>query len=353
HKAIVKTQLLHRLGLVDNTWHIKTGDSFTSYTTPTFVVDNIYKSMEGPKATQAFQLNPNKNELVWLTSFETIALSIDENDTLPNDYICHSNVDYYDGEHFSKWNLDHRIGEQYPRLTSMSNGVERYSFPDGFGFPVFTNENLFLASQSLNHNIQDKSFSIKHRINLGYKAHDTKMKPLKSKTIFVMLPFDRDKLDFKNPNNLDPNACLPVETKNHVYSDDKGNTLSGHWVIFPGRKSYTSNVTEQLALNDSTSMHHIAVHLHPFAEELSLRDITADRILFNSKAYNYSDKIGLQKVDSYSSSEGEMLYPDHEYELILTVDNTTEELQDMMASMFVFLYDKEMDERIKRYNNNL
>ena len=100
-------------------------------------------------------------------------------------------------------------------------------------------------------------------------------------------------------------------------------------------------------------MHHIAVHLHPFAEELSLRDITADRILFNSKANNYSNKIGLQKVDSYSSSKGKMLYPDHEYELILTVDNTTEELQDMMASMFVFLYDKEMDERIKRYNHNL
>lgn len=353
HKAIVKTQLLHRLGLVDNTWHIKTGDSFTSYTTPTFVVDNIYKSMEGPKATQAFQLNPNKNELVWLTSFETIALSNDENDTLPNDYICHSNVDYYDGEHFSKWNLDHRIGEQYPRLTSMSNGVERYTFPNGFGFPVFTNENLFLASQSLNHNIKDKSFSIKHRINLGYKTHDTKMKPLKSKTIFVMLPFDSDNLEFKNPNEVGPNACLPVETKNHVYTDEKGNTLSGHWVIFPGRKRYSSNVTKQLALKDSTSMHHIAVHLHPFAEQLSLRDITADRILFNSKAYNYSDKIGLQKVDSYSSSEGEMLYPDHEYELILTVDNTTEELQDMMASMFVFLYDKEMHERIKRYNHDL
>ena len=76
HKAIVKTQLLHRLGLVDNTLHIEIGDSITSYITPTFVVDNIYKSMEGPKATRAFQLNPSKSELVWLTSFETIKWNI-------------------------------------------------------------------------------------------------------------------------------------------------------------------------------------------------------------------------------------------------------------------------------------
>ena len=45
-----------------------------------------------------------------------------------------------------------------------------------------------------------------------------------------------------------------------------------------------------------------------------------------------------------------MLYPDHDYELVLTVNNTTKENQDMMASMFVFLYDKEMDKKLKSYN---
>jgi len=353
HKAIVKTQLLHRLGLVDNEWNVVITDTSTSFTTPTFVVDNVYKSMEGPKSMKSFQLNPKKSELVWLTSFETIAISNNENDTISNDFICHSNVDYYDGEHFSKWNLDHRIGEQYPRLTSMSNGVESYSFPDGFGFPVFTDENLFLASQSLNHNIKNETFAIKHKINLGYKTHNAQMKPLKSKTIFVMLPFDTNKLDFRNPEEADPNACLPVDLKNHVYSDEDGNSLTGHWVIFSGRKTYRSNVTKQLGLKDSTKIHHIAVHLHPFAEELSLKDITSDSILFTSTALNFKNKIGLQKADSFSSSKGVLLYPDHEYELILDVNNTTDQLQDMMASMFVFLYDIEMDEQIKQYNRNL
>lgn len=353
HKAIVKTQILHRLGLVDNDWNVVMTDSSTSYTTPTFVVDNIYKSMEGPKSMRSFQLNPNKSELVWLNSFETIALSTNEKDTLPNDYICHSNVDYYDGEHFSKWNLDHRIGERYPRLTSISNGVESYSFPKGFGFPVFTNENLFLVSQSLNHNIKDKTFSVKHKMNLGYQPHTKNMKPLKSKTIFVTLPFDSNKMVKEDQVEMDPNACLPVDTKNHIYLDEAGNPMAGHWVIFPGKITYRSNVTKQLALQDSTSMHHIVVHLHPFAEELSLKDITKDSILFTSKAKNHTGKIGLAKADSFSSVEGVMLYPDHEYQLILTVNNTSGKFQDMMASMFVFLYDEEMDEQIQKYNQNL
>ena len=45
HKAIVKTQLLHRLGLVDNEWDIAITNTSTSFITPTFVLDNIYKSM--------------------------------------------------------------------------------------------------------------------------------------------------------------------------------------------------------------------------------------------------------------------------------------------------------------------
>ena len=60
----------------------------------------------------------------------------------------------------------------------------------------------------------------------------------------------------------------------------------------------------------------------------------------------------LKKVSYFSSEEGIMLYPNHQYELDLTTNNTTKVNQDMMASMFVFLYDKEMAEKIKLYNLN-
>ncbi|MGJ8593890.1 MAG: hypothetical protein ACSHXF_15180 [Aquaticitalea sp.] len=349
HKAIIKTSLYHKLGFVDDSWNIKTTDSTISLFSPTFVIDNIYTSMEGPKAVTFFQIDYTKEDLVWITSFETKAMSTNEVDQLSNDYVCHTNIDFYDGEHYSRWNMNDRIGEQYPRLTSMSNGIESYSFPEGFGFPVFTNENLFVATQTLNHNIKGDAFTVKHDVTLGYKQHDPDMKPLTSCTVFVMLPYDNEK-PFQGPTDADPNMCLPVETKNHSYVDEEGHHLSGHWVIFKGKETYSYDITKQLKLKDSTTMHQIATHLHPFAEELEFRDKTKDTTLFVSKAENYKDKIGLKNVTYFSSTEGIMLYPDHHYELVLRTNNTTDTNQDMMASMFVFLYDKEMAEKLKVYS---
>lgn len=351
HKAIIKTQVYHKLGLVDDTWNVINTDSTISLFSPTMVIDNIYKSMEGPKVQRSFQIDNSKNDLVWITSFETQALSTNEIDQLSNDYVCHTNIDFYDGEHYSRWNLNERIGEQYPRLTSMSNGMESYSFPKGFGFPVFSNENLFLATQTLNHNIKGDAFSVKHKVTLGYQKHSEQMKPLLSKTVFVMLPYDKEN-PFQGPTDNNPNMCLPVETKNHSYQDEEGNHLSGHWVIFPGKATYVYNITKQLQLKDSTTVHHIATHLHPFAEELTLKDKTNGSILFASQAENFKDKIGLKKVSYFSSEEGIMLYPDHSYELILKTKNNSAKNQDMMASMFVFLYDKVMAERLKNFNSN-
>lgn len=348
HRAIIKTKLYHGFGVVDERWNIIPNDTSIRLVTPTLVIDNIYKSMEGPKVTRSFQLNSERSDLVWINFFETKAVSTNEVDQLSNDYVCHTNIDFYDGEHFSRWQLNDRIGQQYPRLTSMSNGIEGYKFPEGFGFPVFTNESLFLATQSLNHNIVGDPFTIKHDITIGFKPHHNDMKPLMSKTVFVMLPYNSEN-PFQGPTDSSPNMCLPVETKNHSYTNEKGESLSGHWIIFPGKNRYTYDVTKQLQLKDSTTMHAIATHLHPFAETLAFRDKTIDSTLYVSKAENYIDKIGLKNVSYFSSEEGIMLYQDHDYELILETNNTTDINQDMMASMFVFLYDKEMDDKIASY----
>jgi len=351
HKAIIKTRINHTFGLVDNTWNITNKDQTLSLITPTLVVDQIYKSMEGPKVMRSFQIDSKTDDLVWITSFETKAISTNEVDALSNDYICHTNIDFYDGEHYSRWNLNERIGQHYPRLTSMSNGIEKYNFPDGYGFPVFGNENLFLSTQTLNHNIKSDPFSVKHQINLGYKPHSKTMKPLQSKTVFIMLPYNTDN-PFQGPTEANPNMCLPVETGNHSYSNDEGESLSGHWVVFPGRKRYSYDITHQLQLKDSTTLHHIATHLHPYAETLTLKNKTKDTVIFTSIAENYTDKTGLKRMSSFSSAEGVMLYPDHAYELILEVNNTSGSDQDMMASMFLFLYDKEMHEQLKAYKVN-
>ena len=349
-KSTAKTNVLHRLNLIDNSWEIKRYPNKIVLTSPTLLIDGIYKSMEGPHASNTFNIN-NSEDLVWLNSFDVKAINTEENEQMSNDFICHTNIDFYDGEYYGKWGLHHRIGEHYPRLTTMSNGIESYKFPEGFGFPIFSDEKLFTQTQILNHNISGKLMSVKHKITLGFETNSQNMKPLRSKPIYVMLPFNPE-MPYKGPTDENPNACIPVTTKNHSYLDNNGLSYSGHWVIFPGKQTFKFDVTEQLNLKDSTSLHHIATHLHPFAEQLSLLDKTTNTVIAISEAINFSKKTGLKRVTYFSSKEGVMLYTERNYELILETNNTTSKNQDMMASMALFLYDKELDEKIKAYKRD-
>ncbi|HLT52415.1 MAG TPA: hypothetical protein VKZ97_00890 [Flavobacteriaceae bacterium] len=346
HQELIKSKVYYTLGLVDNTWKKELTDSKVTYTTPTFVISNLYKSMEGPKSDEFVVIDDSKEELLWLTSFKTKAVSADETRNMSNDFVCHTNFEYRDAEHYNRLGFTERIGQHYPRITSISNGVESFDLPEGFGFPVFSNERLFLNAQALNHNITDSIFSIKHKIEIGYTSNkQQQLIPLQPKTIFMMFPFDI-KDPFKGPTEAIPNACIPVETKNHTYYNNEGNPLSGHWIFTPGKHHYAYDTTEQLKIKDSIRLHQITAHLHPFAEKFILKDKTTNTIIYQCNSENYANKIGLKSTPTFSSKEGVWLYEDHVYEMLLDVNNTTNKDQEMMASMAIFYYDKDMDNKI-------
>lgn len=347
HKAIVKTEFLHRTGLLDNQW--KTSDSARIYAmnSPTFLIDGVYKSMEGPKASGLVQLQ-TAPELVFLTGFEVSAFEAKSGKPLPNDYICHTNIDINDTRYYSNFGLEDRIGKQYPRLTSLSNGQEQFSFPNGFGVPMMGNDLLYVMTESLNHNWPEEKRLIKHRVRIAYEKQQH-LQPLMGRTIFIQLPFDTSD-PYKGPLSKAEGYCIPVETKNHTYVNARGESLSGHWVIPRGKKYYASGVNEQLQIKDSLKLHAAAVHVHPFATSLELFDKTSGHSIFKSHIVNYEDRIGLQKVDAYASEQGVWLYENHDYELRMFTNNTSTETQDMMGSMFLFFHDAEMQARITTAN---
>ena len=124
--------------------------------------------------------------------------------------------------------------------------------------------------------------------------------------------------------------------------------LSGHWVIPKGKNTYHSSISEQLDLQDSLRLHFSAIHVHPFATSIALYDKTTNQNIFKSAISNYKDKIGLIEIAPFSSKEGIWLYANHDYELVLEVDNTSNINQDMMGSMFLFFYDAELDKKIRQ-----
>ena len=83
----------------------------------------------------------------------------------------------------------------------------------------------------------------------------------------------------------------------------------------------------------------MAVHLHPFAESLTLKDLTTGQVLFDAKVRGPKGRIGIDSIDHYESVEGLPLFKDHQYELTSVYDNTTDHDVDSMAVMYMYLKD--------------
>lgn len=345
HKAIVKSFLFEKLGVVNPNWKVENQSLTYKMISPEFYIDGIYKSMEGPKSSNYVQLSQDST-LLWLTGFHVKALDAKTLKTISKDFICHTNVDFNDVNYFTSFHLEKRIGSQYPRLTSLSHGMENFSFPAGYGVPMKGNEFLYVTTQSLNHNLPDANFWIRHEVDINY-SRVKNLKPLMTRTAFIMLPFNQSD-PYKSPLDPGTNQCIPVETKNHTYDDGHGNKLSGHWVVPIGKNRYQSSVNKQLQIRDSLRLHAAAIHVHPFATQISLFDKTTHKAIFTNKIINHKGKIGLTSIEPFSSVEGIWLYKNHDYEIVLEVNNTTAVNQDMMGSMFLFFYDKELDDLLQK-----
>lgn len=341
HKAIIKTTFLLKTGLVDNEWIVDNELHAYKMVSPTFYIDGIYKSMEGPKSSNYIQLSQDST-LLWITGFHVKALDSKSRKTISNDFICHTNIDFNDVKYFSHFHLENRIGRQYPRMTSLSHGLENFSFPKGYGVPMKGNDLLYVTTEALNHNYPNANFFIKHEVTIDYSKEKATIKPLMCRTVFIMLPYDKAD-PFKSPIDPGKDYCIPVETKNHSYDLGNGKVMSGHWVIPPGKHTYRASIDGQLQLQDSLRLHAAATHVHPFATSITVFDKTTNTTIFNCKIKNHNNKIGISKIDALSSEAGIWMYKNHHYELIEEVDNTTAEDQDMMGSMFLFFYDKELD----------
>ncbi|AVI49742.1 hypothetical protein C5O00_00610 [Pukyongia salina] len=345
HKAIVKTRLLHGLRIIDHDWEIMENDSSVQLESPELLVDNIYQSMDGPQAILNLELNSGDSGIKWITGFkaEVFREGTQEHN---NDFLCHTNIDFFNGVHYKNLKLPKRINSQYPRLGTLSNGINQLNFPEGFGFPVADKDAFIIASRTLNHNIEDAFFKVKHKIEFSTKPAEANLKPLVPKALVLLQDYNRENPD--NPEQSDaPNLCLPLDLKNHSFPNEDGVRYAAHWVLPKGEHLYKFNVTYQLRLTENTTIHAMAAHLHPDAQKFTLYDLTANRAVYTINCENYDEKIGLKDVSTYSSEEGLPLYADHEYELQLHTYNPSDGFRDMMAVLFIYVYDREMDEHLK------
>lgn len=323
-----------------------------------YEVDRKYRSMTGPYSTEEVRLGSvDEPELMWITGFEAVMMDAAGEDRMPQEFMCHSNLDVDLAAHHELLGINAGYSS---RLFTLSQGQLAIEFPGGFGIPVLSSEPLELTTQVLNLNYEGDPVGVRHQIHLQYVRDRDLDKPLKA--LFPGSAYGLKLIEGQDgyfgiqqgeDERHGPGCLVGENASDHEYDDGLGRTFSGHWVVAPGRETNHTLVTQLMRLPYDTTLHYIAVHLHPFAESLELRDLTADRVVFRSQAENFDGRIGLARVDYLSSEEGIPVYKDHEYELVSTYDNTTGEPQDSMAVMYLYMRDLDFEQRWKRKQRQL
>lgn len=328
---------------------------------PVYHVDRIYRSMKGPSSVNDFKFpGVTDDEMIWITGFKAVMVGEDGKTPVSQEFMCHSNLDIDMKTHRKLLGWDKTRTSS--RLFTLSQGQYEIKFPEGYGIPLFGKEKLKLVTQVLNLNDYENEHDVRHKITIQYVRDKDAEKPLKpliqSGAVAVKLvEGEEGYYGLKDPDEeIHGSSCLEGESASrHLYNDRFGRKFTGHWVVEPGIEENKSNVTKFIRVPYDTTIHYIAVHLHPFAESLKLVDLTTGKTLFTSKVRAPEDRIGIEYVDYFESEEGIPVYKDHQYQLISVYNNTSDEPQDSMAVMYLYLLDKEFnrDLLVSGINNNL
>jgi cyclophilin family peptidyl-prolyl cis-trans isomerase len=313
-----------------------------------------YKSMEGPSGAQTIYLGDRHHpELLWLTSIRTQVVGQDGKTLKSPELMCHMNVDLDPAKHKSLFNL-----QRYPaaRLITISQGMRVASgafearLPAGFGFPIASNEPLFVMTQVLNHNIEHpRNLKVRHRVTFEYVRNrdlQQRLIPLFNLAVSGMVQMGGGTQSVPAGDHTGTSCLIGARAPNSAgmssdYVDPHGRKMTGHWVVPPGKQVNASDATWFMALPYDTKLHYAAVHLHPFAESLTLRDTTTGTDLFKAQTINPKNRVGLEHVDSFVNLAGVPMYKNHQYEMISVYDNPRSTNADSMASMFLGVADPE------------
>lgn len=314
-----------------------------------YTIDQKYRSMMGPSSTQDVRLLETETpELLWITGYEAVMVAPDGVSERPQQFMCHSNLDIDASAHTSLLGSNTAFS---PRLFTLSQGQLSIRFPTGFGIPILSSETLDLTTQVLNLHLESvDGLKVRHKVSLEFvREQDVggSMSALFPVAGYGLALLEGDSAYFgeRQPDAAThgPGCLVGSNASDDEYNDQHGRKFTGHWVVPPGREVNRTLVTHLMQVPYDTTIHYIAVHLHPFAESLELRDLTTGESVFKSRARNFVDHIGLAHVDYLSSAAGVPIFADHDYEMVSVYNNTSREPQDSMAVMYIYLRDRDFD----------
>lgn len=337
-----------------------------------YTMDRMYQSMEGPSGNQpGLMLSPDAkdDEVLFVTGVSTQVVDRDNRAAVSAEFFCHANLTLNPESTSPE---KHNAGFEQPthmdwRLATLVPGAMSLQLPAGFGVPVKNGTRLDYYTMALNQNPGVPSQQIRMKTRIDYtRAPGTRA--LFRRSVYVHQQY-RDTLGTpaamnaaehagatcgqacnRNQRGKYPSLIVDLSTPLHPgatccvsNASDGGvmpqfgtdNTI--HWMVPPGKHTYTTDVSAQMELPYDTTAHLITGHLHPYGRSMRLVDKNSGKILFEITSRDFSDKIGVERMSELQSLKGVTMRKDSQLELVAEYDNTTDHPIDAMAIMYLYL----------------
>lgn len=331
------------------------GDHRMVFDSEEFVIGRKIDSMDGPSAVRSVELEGARDgELLWLTGVSNRAIDATSGDEMSQEFLCHSNL---------SWGSDAQLHRTTPifrgtdsadtRLMTLIQGQNEIELPAGFGVPVLAGERLDFFTMVINKNVDQLPLRLKVRTAVGYRRDaelDAPLVPLFKRRLYNAVEIDPDSALMASRRHGDHGGMeddheMAVAAPSAMQQatlewDEQGRRYGMHWMVAPGRHEFRTPVDDQLELPFDTTVHYVTAHLHPYGESIALVDRSSGEAIFELRAHPYADRLGIARMDSFSSSEGVALSRRGRYELVTVYDNPTDEPVDAMGILYLYLRDR-------------
>ena len=303
--------------------------------------------MMGPAKNDFFKFpKSHQNQVIWIKGFET-RVFVDGQPVPNSKLMCHNTIE----KHIQKKDqaqLPFKRSDTWFIGVSSENHLKT-KFPSGFAFPVAGSGEYFVNSQVTSETMLKRKKKIQYETQIDYQEEsdsNLNFKPLYRKTLMALNPREKGYCHFgvQNLNRVMASGgadckIQPSMAMHHGYFDsvdEFGQKFSSHWFAGPGKLVHKTYVSKILDLKQDTKIHYISAHVHPGVKSVRLIDKTRNITLFEAKV---SAVNGFMETNYFSSTEGIQVFKDNEYELVTDIDNPTSENIDIMAMLYVYMYD--------------
>ena len=334
-------------------------------------IDRCFKSMEGPNGNQAeIKLSPNGNdqEILFITEVRSAMVNAETLKPTSSEYFCHANLTLNPVKSSpEKHNQSFAAPTHMDwRLLTLVPGMMDLHLPEGFGLPVRNGTFLDFYTMALNLNASAPKETVRIETQITY-SHSPHTRALFMRPLYVHQQFQqksgaeiveggshagaacglscsRDMLglnpsrsiNLSIPEHPGATCCVANASVGGIMRQfDADNTI--HWMVPPGRHRYTTDVTKEFELPFDTTAHFVTGHLHPLGKALRLIDADSGAVIFEIRAEDHQDKVGVKAMSEIVSRSGVPLRKDGHYELQADYDNTTSGDVDAMAIMYLYL----------------